>query len=159
MTSFVRCATPIIRNLRWLNCRIPCHFKATPKNRWIRRYSVTTYVSPYPCIHLVNIFSIIVTAYPRIHFDVHLRQHRKHTVCLFVVLKATEGRKALKGITAYPQNSMQGWHYGKGLIYYRPIFRLTKLAFLRARTIPRETIFYRLLKWAIPHEKWKINNY
>ena len=23
---------------------------------------------------------------------------------------------------------MQGWHYGKGLIYYRPIFRLTKLA-------------------------------
>ena len=28
---------------------------------------------------------------------------------------------------------MQGWHYGKGLIYYRPIFRLTKLAFLRAR--------------------------
>ena len=27
---------------------------------------------------------------------------------------------------------MQGWHYGKGLIYYRPIFRLTKLAFLRA---------------------------
>ena len=25
---------------------------------------------------------------------------------------------------------MQGWHYGKGLIYYRPIFRLTKLAFL-----------------------------
>ena len=28
------------------------------------------------------------------------------------------------------QNSMQGWHYGKGLIYYRSIFRLTKLAFL-----------------------------
>ena len=23
---------------------------------------------------------------------------------------------------------MQGWHYDKGLIYYRPIFRLTKLA-------------------------------
>ena len=22
------------------------------------------------------------------------------------------------------ENSMQGWHYGKGLIYYRPIFRL-----------------------------------
>ena len=21
---------------------------------------------------------------------------------------------------------MQGWHYGKGLIYYTPIFRLTK---------------------------------
>ena len=28
---------------------------------------------------------------------------------------------------------MQGSHYGKRLIYYRPIFRLTKLAFLRAR--------------------------
>ena len=27
------------------------------------------------------------------------------------------------------QNWMQGWHYGKGLIYYKPIFRLTKLAF------------------------------
>ena len=35
---------------------------------------------------------------------------------------------------------MQGWYYGKGLIYYRPIFRLTKLAFLRARVIPRENI-------------------
>ena len=27
---------------------------------------------------------------------------------------------------------MQGWQYGKGLIYLRPIFRPTKLAFLRA---------------------------
>ena len=35
---------------------------------------------------------------------------------------------------------MQGWHYGKGLIYYWPIFRLTKLPFLRARTILRENI-------------------
>ena len=25
-------------------------------------------------------------------------------------------------------NWIQGWHYGKWLIYYRPIFRLTKLA-------------------------------
>ena len=34
---------------------------------------------------------------------------------------------------------MQGWHYGKGLIYYRLIFRLTKLTFLsRIRAIPRE---------------------
>ena len=41
------------------------------------------------------------------------------------------------------QNLMQGyWHYLKGLIYYRPIFRLTILAFLRARAIPRENIFY-----------------
>jgi len=42
---------------------------------------------------------------------------------------------------------MQGWQYGKGLIYYGPIFRLTKLAFLRARTIPRKNIFSRLLKF------------
>ena len=41
---------------------------------------------------------------------------------------------------------MQGWHYGKGLIYYRPIFQLTNLAFLRARAILRENIFKRLLK-------------
>ena len=33
---------------------------------------------------------------------------------------------------------MQGWHYGKGLIYYRPIFRLTKLAFLRPLELYRE---------------------
>ena len=55
---------------------------------------------------------------------------------------------------------MQGWHYGKGLIYYRPIFRLTKLAFLRARTIPRENIFYQLLKLEFKiHIKWLIINY
>ena len=40
------------------------------------------------------------------------------------------------------QNLMQGWHYLKGLIYYRPIFRLTILAFFRARAILRENIFY-----------------
>ena len=28
---------------------------------------------------------------------------------------------------------MQGRHYGNEVIYYGPIFRLTKLAFLRAR--------------------------
>jgi len=33
---------------------------------------------------------------------------------------------------------MQGWHYGKGLIYLRPIFRLTKLAFLKDRAIQKE---------------------
>jgi len=33
---------------------------------------------------------------------------------------------------------MQGWHYGKGLIYLRPIFHLTKLAFLKARASYRE---------------------
>ena len=35
---------------------------------------------------------------------------------------------------------MQGWHYGKGLIYYRPIFRPTKLVFLRANGNPTERI-------------------
>jgi len=34
---------------------------------------------------------------------------------------------------------MQGWLYGKAKGW--PIFWLTKLAFLRARTIPRENIF------------------
>ena len=38
------------------------------------------------------------------------------------------------------QNWMQAWHSGKGLIYYRPIFRLTNLAFLRARVIPTEIL-------------------
>jgi len=33
---------------------------------------------------------------------------------------------------------MQGWHYGKGLIYLSPIFRLTKLAFLKAKAIQKE---------------------
>ena len=32
---------------------------------------------------------------------------------------------------------MQGWHYGKGLIYYRPIFRLKKLAFPSLRALMR----------------------
>ena len=35
---------------------------------------------------------------------------------------------------------MQSLHYGKGLIYHRPIFWLTKLAFLRARAVQRENI-------------------
>ena len=39
---------------------------------------------------------MIVTAYLRIHFDIHLRQCREYTVCLFVVLNTTEGRKAHK---------------------------------------------------------------
>ena len=39
------------------------------------------------------------------------------------------------------QNWMQGWQYGKGLIYLRSIFRLTKLAFLRTRAVQRENVF------------------
>ena len=31
---------------------------------------------------------------------------------------------------------MQGWHYGKGLVYYKAIFRLTKLAFPGAHNLP-----------------------
>ena len=38
-------------------------------------------------------------------------------------------------------NGFEGRHYGKWLVYYRPIFLLTKLAFLKARAIPRENIF------------------
>ena len=37
---------------------------------------------------------------------------------------------------------MQGGHYAKGLIYYRLIYQLPKLAFLSARAIPSENIFY-----------------
>ena len=33
---------------------------------------------------------------------------------------------------------MQGWQYGKGLIYLRTIFQLTKLAFLWARERERK---------------------
>ena len=40
------------------------------------------------------------------------------------------------------QNSVQGGHYAKGLIYHRPIYPLPKLAFLSARPIPSENIFY-----------------
>ena len=40
------------------------------------------------------------------------------------------------------QNSVQGGHYAKGLIYHRPIYQLPKLASLSARPIPRENIFY-----------------
>ena len=42
-----------------LNCRIPCHFKAAPKDRWMHGYSDTMYRR----IHKVNMFSIIVSAY------------------------------------------------------------------------------------------------
>ena len=62
----------------------------------IRGYSVTTlghYVSAYPLnastyplIHLVN---------THIRFNIHLRQHKKHTICLCAGFKATEDRKAL----------------------------------------------------------------
>ena len=51
-------------------------------------------VTTYPGDHLAIFFKIIFTAYPHIHFNIHLRQHKKHTVCLFVDLKATECRKA-----------------------------------------------------------------
>ena len=46
---------------------------------------------------------------------------------------------------------MQGCHYGKELIYYRPIFRLTKLAFLRARARREKKSFngFKILKFKI----------
>ena len=37
---------------------------------------------------------------------------------------------------------MQGWHFGKGLIYYRPVFRLTKLAFLGIVLALRKANFF-----------------
>ena len=66
------------------------------------RICISTYplnVSTYPRIHLAN---ICVSTYPHIHFqkvgyryfNITLRQRKKHTVCLFVILKATECRKA-----------------------------------------------------------------
>ena len=39
---------------------------------------------------------------------------------------------------------MQGWDYGKGLIYYRSMFRLTKLAFLWSRAAFSFVLFYTL---------------
>ena len=51
------------------------------------------------------------------------------------------GRERERKKSKTKQNRKQGWHYGKVLIYYRPIFWLTKSAFLRARAIPRENVF------------------
>ena len=48
---------------------------------------------------------------------------------------------------------MQGWQYGKGLMYLRLIFQLTKLAFHRARaTLKKNTIM--LLKFEFKFVKW-----
>ena len=38
---------------------------------------------------------------------------------------------------------MQDWYYGKGLIYYRSRFRLTKLAFLKARATERKHLEFK----------------
>ena len=38
---------------------------------------------------------------------------------------------------------MQDWYYGKGLIYYRSIFRLTKLTFLRAGAKERKYLEFK----------------
>ena len=58
-------------------------------------------------------------------------------------------------------NGFEGRHYGKWLVYYRPIFLLTKLAFLRARAITRENTFQRLLKFTskFTYCKWLIIDY
>ena len=71
---------------------------------WIWGYSVTTciYVSVYPWNHFVTLYlHIHLVRHPLnnrhwIHYDMHLKQHIKHIVCLFVVLKAPEGRTANK---------------------------------------------------------------
>ena len=49
----------------------------------------------------------------RIHFDIHSRQHITLIVCLFVVLKATEGKEAHKlAITVYSRIQLfQGFSF------------------------------------------------
>ena len=39
---------------------------------------------------------------------------------------------------------MQGYQYGKGLINLKPIFRLAKLTFLRARATLKENTIYQV---------------
>ena len=57
------------------------------------------------------------------------------------------------------QNWMRAWHCGKGLIYYRLIFRLTNLAFLRVRVIPTEILsiqeLYVWKRWSL-WNKWTL---
>ena len=43
--------------------------------------------------------------FTNVHFDIHLEEDMKHIICLFVVLKATEDRRASKrkdSVTMYP---------------------------------------------------------
>ena len=40
---------------------------------------------------------------------------------------------------------IQGWQNGKGLIYFRPIFQLTKLAFFRVALKKKKKSYYTIL--------------
>ena len=56
---------------------------------YVDTQSLRIHVSTYPLSHWVSTYSCI-------DFDIHLRQHIKLIVRLFVILKATEGRKVHK---------------------------------------------------------------
>ena len=66
----------------------------------------------------------------------------KNSVILQVFDKLSSSCLAFNKGWALKKKSILGWQYGKGLIYLRPIFRLTKLAFHRARATLK-----RLLLW------------
>ena len=58
----------------------------------------------------------------------------KNSVILRVFDKLSSSCLAFKKGWALKKNQYYvGWQYGKGLIYLRPLFRLTKLAFHRVR--------------------------
>ena len=66
----------------------------------------------------------------------------KNSVILRVFDKLSSSCLAFNKGWALKKKSILGLQYGKGLIYLRPIFRLTKLAFHRARATLK-----RLLLW------------
>ena len=90
------------------------------------------YVSAYPQIqlmstriHLTNIFKIIFTVYPHIHISTSIyTQRKKHTVCLFVVLKAAECRKAHQDscVSTYPALSGLQLRNGRVFCSYFDLF-------------------------------------
>ena len=81
------------------------------------------YASVYPRIYLVNIFKIIVTAYPCIHFNIIMlsRQHKKHTAYVHVsISKLLKVEKRIKGITTYPGIQLfQGYSFE--VVGYSPL--------------------------------------
>ena len=87
---------------------------------------------------------MIVTAYFRIHFDIHLRQYIKLIVCVFVVLKATEGRKAHKGKPAYPRIQLfQGYSFE--VAGYSAVTPLTTYNYCCLNPIKLQSV----VKWSI----------
>ena len=55
---------------------------------------------------------MIVTAYLRIHFDIHLRQRKSIQYVCLSFLTALKVEKRIKGITAYPRIQLyQGYSF------------------------------------------------